>query len=123
MKKLTYVIKSKRFLYALLTSVLIYAFAIASSRFWKLLIPWRFIEIIIWFISYFTITGYVIFHWEDWFKKRFKAKVLFWRMFLKGKHNLYKYYIKKGNPAVFSYHKANSLSNKYCKILYKALRK
>lgn len=65
-------IKTKRFLYSLLTSIILYGFALISSRFWVWLIPWRGLEILVWFIVYFTLLYYVILHWDYWFNKIFK---------------------------------------------------
>jgi hypothetical protein len=62
-------IKSKRFLYAFLTSVLLYFFAIGSARLWAYLIPWPVLEIIVWFIVYFVVLGFVVWNWDDWLGK------------------------------------------------------
>ena len=68
-KKLWKIIKSKRFLYALLTAVLMYAFAVGSSILWAYLIPWRLLEIIVWFVVYFGLLVVVLWNWDDWLGK------------------------------------------------------
>jgi hypothetical protein len=60
-------IKSRRFLYALLTAVLLYAFAVGSSRLWAYLIPCKLLEVVVWFVVYFGLLAIVLWNWDDWF--------------------------------------------------------
>lgn len=69
MNKFWKTVKSRRFLYALLTAMLLYGFAVGSARFWQWLIPWRLVEILIWAAVYFTLLGYTLLHWDDWYDK------------------------------------------------------
>lgn len=46
-----------------------YAFAIISSRLWAYLIPYRLLEIIVWFVVYFGLLTIVLFNWDNWFEK------------------------------------------------------
>jgi hypothetical protein len=62
-------IKTKRFLYALLTAVLLNSFAVGSAQFWQWLIPWRLAEILIWAAAYFTLLAYILLRWDDWCDK------------------------------------------------------
>lgn len=62
-------IKSRRFLYALLTTVLMYAFVIGSSRLWAYLIPWRLLEVSVWLVVCFGLLGFVMWNRDDWFEK------------------------------------------------------
>jgi len=62
-------IKTRRFLYALLTAVLLYAFAVGSSRLWAYLIPWRLLEVVVWFVVYFGLLAYVLLNYDKWFDK------------------------------------------------------
>lgn len=62
-------IKTKRFLYALLTSVLLFGFAVGSSRFWEWLIPWRPLEIVVWFVIYFGLLAIVMINFDKWYDK------------------------------------------------------
>lgn len=59
----------KRFTCALLTAVLLYAFAVGSAHFWQWLIPYRWVEVIIWVVVYFTLLGYVLLYWDKWYDK------------------------------------------------------
>ncbi len=67
--KIWQTIKTRRFLYALLTAVLLYSFAVGSSRLWAYLIPWRLLEVVVWFVVYFGLLAIVLWNWDDWFKK------------------------------------------------------
>jgi hypothetical protein len=67
--KLRKTIKNRRFLYALLTAVIMYAFAVGSSILWQYLIPWRPLEIVVWFVVYFGLLAVVLWNWDDWFGK------------------------------------------------------
>lgn len=62
-------IKTKRFLSALLTAVLLYGFAVGSAQFWQWLIPWRWLEVVMWASVYFTLLGYVLLRWDEWYDK------------------------------------------------------
>ena len=68
-QKLWKTIKSRRFLYALLTAVLMYAFAVGSSILLAYLIPWRLLELVVWFMVYFGLLAVVLWNWDDWFRK------------------------------------------------------
>jgi len=50
--KIWQTIKTKRFLYALLYAVLLLAYMTGSSAFFNWLIPWRGLEVLIWFICF-----------------------------------------------------------------------
>lgn len=67
--KIWQTIKTRRFLYALLTAVLLYAFAVGSSRLWAYLIPWRGLEIAVWFVVYFGLLAIVLWNWDEWVGK------------------------------------------------------
>lgn len=67
--KIWQTIKTRRFLYALLTAVLLMAYAVGSARLWQWLIPWRLLEIIVWFVAFFIVAAYTMIYSSEWIDK------------------------------------------------------
>ena len=65
------ILKSKHFLYSLLTGVFIQIFAIVSARLWQWLIPWRWLQIIVWVVVYGYVFYKTILIVTKWINKRY----------------------------------------------------
>lgn len=57
-------VKYRRYLYALLTALFLFGFAVVLSRFLQWLIPFRWLEILVWFIGYFSALYFVLMNFD-----------------------------------------------------------
>jgi len=63
-------VKSRRFLYAVLPTLLWLIFWIAVSKLLEWLIPWPLLEIVVWLAVGFGALWIMLYKWDDWIGKR-----------------------------------------------------